>query len=144
MATYSSPVVMGRSAPLHAILIPFGAALLVAALVTDVLYVKTVSTQWETFSIWLITGGLIIAAISALALLVDIVSGATRRIAWRKFGLFALAVVLSTVNAFVHSRDGYTAVVPSGIILSAIVTVLLVAGAWGGWSLNARMHEERR
>ena len=129
---------------MHAILVPLGAALLVAALVTDVLYAKTVSTQWETFSIWLITAGLMVAAVAAVALVVDLVSRRTRRIAWGRFALLAAVVVLSTVNAFVHSRDGYTAVVPTGIWLSAIVAVLLVLGGWGGWSLNVRNLEERR
>ena len=36
------------------------------------------------------------------------------------------ASVLSLVNAFVHSRDGYTAVVPTGLILSATVLLILL------------------
>jgi uncharacterized membrane protein len=44
---------------------------------------------------------------------------------------YALAVLLSVINAFVHSRDGYTAVVPTGLMLSGLVVVvlLLTAGA---------------
>jgi uncharacterized membrane protein len=39
-------------------------------------------------------------------------------------------VFLAVINAFVHSRDGYTAVVPSGLMLSAsVVVVLLLAEA---------------
>jgi uncharacterized membrane protein len=45
--------------------------------------------------------------------------------------------LLSLLNAFVHSRDGYTAVVPQGLCLSAIVTVLLLVIGWRGWSLAA-------
>ncbi len=35
-----------------------------------------------------------------------------------------LAIVLAIINAFVHSRDAY-AVVPQGLVLSAIVVALL-------------------
>jgi uncharacterized membrane protein len=34
--------------------------------------------------------------------------------------------MLAFVNAFVHSRDGYTAVVPDGLILSILVVVILI------------------
>jgi uncharacterized membrane protein len=41
-----------------------------------------------------------------------------------------LALLVGLVNAFVHSRDGWTAVVPQGLILSVLdVLVLLVAAA---------------
>ena len=40
---------------------------------------------------------------------------------------------LALINAFVHSRDGYTAVVPTGLILSVlVVAILLCATAWTG------------
>jgi uncharacterized membrane protein len=39
---------------------------------------------------------------------------------------YAIALVLSIFNAFVHSRDGYTSVVPTGLTLSAIVAIILV------------------
>jgi uncharacterized membrane protein len=53
------------------------------------------------------------------------------------FALLTVAALLSVLNAFIHSRDGYTAVVPQGLALSAIVAVLLLAAGWRGWSLCA-------
>jgi uncharacterized membrane protein len=44
-----------------------------------------------------------------------------------------LALLLAIVNAFVHSRDGYTAVVPQGLALSIVVVVLMVLATWFGW-----------
>jgi uncharacterized membrane protein len=108
----------------HAPLVASGATLFIAALVTDVLYWRTALTQWENFSIWLITGGLLLAAVAGLALLLDL-------------ALLTVAALLSVLNAFIHSRDGYTAVVPQGLALSAIVAVLLLAAGWRGWSLCA-------
>jgi uncharacterized membrane protein len=34
--------------------------------------------------------------------------------------------LLALINAFVHSRDGYTAVVPTGLMLSTFVVIVLV------------------
>jgi uncharacterized membrane protein len=38
----------------------------------------------------------------------------------------------------VHSRDGYTAVIPTGIILSTVVVLILIFNAWTGWSMIYR------
>jgi uncharacterized membrane protein len=51
---------------------------------------------------------------------------------------YALAVLLSLTNAFVHSRDGYTAVVPTGLALSALVVVVLLLTARVGTALANR------
>jgi uncharacterized membrane protein len=120
---------------LHPRLIGPGAALLIAALATDLLYWWTLLPEWESFSIWLLTGGLILAALASLALLLDVLFRQARRINWWRFLAIAAAVLLAILNAFVHSRDGYTAVVPQGLLLSAIVTILLLAIGWRGWDL---------
>ena len=49
--------------------------------------------------------------------------------AWPRAIGYLLAVVLALVNAFVHSRDGYTAVVPTGLMLSGLVVVVLLLTA---------------
>ncbi len=105
-------------------------AFFVAALVTDLAYWRSASVTWETFSVWLIAAGLLVAAVVAVAGLTDL--AARRRThpltpPWPHVLGDALAAVLSLVNAFVHSRDGYTAVVPTGLTLSAMVVVILVA-----------------
>jgi uncharacterized membrane protein len=38
----------------------------------------------------------------------------------------------------VHSRDGYTAVVPTGLILSGVVVLILMVTAWMGWEMVYR------
>ncbi len=121
---------------LHPRFIAPGAALIFAALVTDLLYWRTLSTQWETFSIWLLTGGLILAGLAGLALLLDVALKRLTTIDWWRFAGLTAAALLSLLNAFVHSRDVYTAVVPQGLALSIVVTVLLVVVGWRGWSLR--------
>jgi glucose/arabinose dehydrogenase/uncharacterized membrane protein len=104
-------------------------AFFVAAFVTDLAYWRSASVTWETFSAWLIAAGLLVTAVVAVAGLIDL---ATRRRThpltppWPHVLGDALAAVLSLINAFVHSRDGYTAVVPAGLTLSAMVVVILV------------------
>jgi uncharacterized membrane protein len=73
--------------------------------------------------------------------LVDFV--ANRRIrefrpAWYHLFGNALVIALSAINVFVHSRDGYTAVVPMGLILSGMVTVIFMVTAWMGWEMVYR------
>ena len=127
-------------APLHRGVVSFGACLLIETFVSDLAYWKTTLFQWNNFSMWLLLGGLILAGFAALALVVDLALGRVRRLSWPRFTGVALAALLSLLNAFVHSRDAYTAVVPEGITLSAIVTVILIlVGATGGWDLSARV-----
>ena len=119
-----------RGRPLHQMLVSFSAAYFVGALVTDLVYWQTPDVLWERFSIWLITAGLIVAGLAVIAYVIDLAGG--RQIAapaWRAIG-YALAVVLALVNAFVHSRDGYTAVVPTGLMLSGLVVVVLLLTAF--------------
>ena len=121
----------------HPALIAIGAILLIAAFATDVVYWWTLQIQWENFSIWLIPAGLVFAAFAGLALLAEYSLQRVQAIVWWRFAILAAAALLSLLNAFVHSRDAYTAVVPEGVLLSAVVTALLLVDGWFGWSLRA-------
>jgi uncharacterized membrane protein len=48
------------------------------------------------------------------------------------------ALVLSIFNALIHTRDAYTSVVPSGLILSALVVAILLVTGWNGWTMVYR------
>jgi uncharacterized membrane protein len=122
---------------LHPRVVAVGAALLLAGFVTDVCYWRTLLVQWENFSMWLLAGGLVAALIAGLLLLLDAAQGRLRSIARGRFLLLTAAALVSLVNAFVHSRDAYTAVVPQGLALSAVAAVLLVVVGAHGWDLAA-------
>jgi uncharacterized membrane protein len=125
-----------RRALIHPGLIASGATLLIAGFASDVLYWQTLLFQWNNVSQWLVAGGMVLALLAALAFIFDLVVLKARRVSRLRFSLLAVAALLGLLNAFVHSRDAYTAVVPEGIILSAVVTfLLLVVGLTGGWSL---------
>ncbi len=108
--------------------IPFGC--FVAALIFDILYVRTGVMLWDKGAAWLITFGLLFAVIPRLLNLAQVWI-TSRRIATRwdrfDFWLNLFAIVAAIVNAFVHSRDAY-AVVPAGVWLSACTVVLLSLG----------------
>jgi uncharacterized membrane protein len=137
--TNSAPSPRRRRRPLHRWLVAFSAAYFTGALVTDLVYWQTPDVMWERFSIWLILAGLVTAALATIAYVIDL-AGRRRieRPAWPRAVGYAIAVLLSVANAFIHSRDGYTAVVPSGLTLSALVVVVLILTAWAGMALTDR------
>ena len=126
------------AAPLHRGFISAGAVLLIAAFGTDYIYYAAALWQWANFSAWLITVGLIVMLLAALLLLIDFATGRAGRLNTASFILVSAAALLSLVNAFVHSRDAWTSVVPQGILLSAVSTILLVIAGARGWSLAIR------
>ena len=125
--------------PIHKVLVSFSAAYFTGALVTDLAYWHVPDVLWERFSIWLITAGLIMAGLAAIAYVFDLANNTSiERPAWPRAVGYAIAVLLSLANAFVHSRDGYTAVVPLGLTLSALVVIILLLTAWVGMALANR------
>ena len=113
---------------LHSLLVPFPIVCFVGALFADIAYVQTIDFMWANFAVWLLAFGLIFGALAALTGIIDFI----RKLRVRKQAIgwiHALgndtAMLLALINAFVHSRDGYTAVVPTGITLS-ILTVLIL------------------
>jgi uncharacterized membrane protein len=121
--------------PLHRGVIGAGGILLIAAFVTDCIYYRTALWQWANFSAWLITAGLIVTLVAVILLLIDFATGRAGRLNPGNFILVGAAALLSLVNAFVHSRDAWTSVVPQGIWLSAASALLLLIAGWRGWSL---------
>lgn len=116
---------------LHALFGAFPVAYFSLAFITDIAYSRSYNLQWQYFSIWLITAGLIMGGLAILFGGIDWL--VRRRSGGSHAGwhiLFALlAWVLALINAFVHSRDGWTAVVPEGLILSGIVALLMLGAA---------------
>ncbi|MGP1119698.1 DUF2231 domain-containing protein [Serratia sp. CY47444] len=105
--------------------IPYG--FFTAALIFDIIYACTANIQWVNGAGWLIAIGLVFAIIPRLINLVQVWFGSGRLLGSSvklHFWLNLIAIVFAIINAFVHSRDAY-AVVPEGLVLSAIVVALL-------------------
>ena len=88
----------------------------------------------------------IAAAMAALVLLaaaIDLAFG-KQKPAWFRALTYAAAMLISLLSVFVHSRDAYTAVVPTGLTLSAIaVGILFIYMVTGDWTLTTRRHGVR-
>lgn len=127
--------------PLHGIFSAYPLALFTTALLTDIIYVYSTSMMWADFSVWLIAGGVIMGVLAAIVGLIEALSnrrhGRSRR-PWPHTAGTIVMLLLAILNGFVHSRDAWTSVVPTGLILSAIVAVLAVVTSWLGYSLEAR------
>jgi uncharacterized membrane protein len=121
---------------LHEMLTPFPVAYFTSAFVTDLAYWQSANVMWERFSVWLIVAGLIAAIFVALAAIIDLVVR-KQRPAWPHASAYVFAILLSLINVLVHSRDGYTAVVPTGLTLSGLVFVILLAATSAGWAFTS-------
>ena len=128
--------------PLHALLLAGSVPLFLGALLSDIAYYNSFQIQWANFAAWLIAGGLLFAGLALLFALANLV-GAERK-AGRPVLYFLLLLVtwvVGLINAFEHAKDAW-AVMPTGLVLSAIVAVLAVITAWLGLS-NLRSGGER-
>jgi uncharacterized membrane protein len=127
--------------PLHAMLAPIVAVCFVATLITDIAYWQTAAMLWADMSAWLLVAGLIVSLFAAPLGMIDFF-GDPRirelRAAWIHGIGNALAVILSIFNCLIHTRDAYTSVVPTGLILSALVVAILLVSGWNGWALVYR------
>jgi uncharacterized membrane protein len=91
--------------------------------------------------VWLISGGLAFGVLAAIAGLFDLIRNRRARRprpGWIHSLCNGLVLLLSFVNAFVHSRDAWTSVMPLGLTLSAIVAVLVLITSWTGTALVYR------
>ncbi|PHX38687.1 hypothetical protein AO263_28845 [Pseudomonas sp. NZIPFR-PS5] len=118
--------------PLHAILLAGTVPLFLGALLSDITYFQTYQIQWNNFASWLIAGGLVFCGLAVLFALVNLIRA--DRKAGRPVVYLVLLVVtwaLGLVNAFEHAKDAF-ATMPSGLILSALTTLLIGVTAWLG------------
>jgi len=116
--------------PIYLLLFPISVVCFLAALVTDIVYAVSAFLMWLHFSEWLIAVGLLIGALAAIVLLIEFFASHVIRSnasGWAHLVLFYAALVVELFNAFHHTIDGYTAVVPTGMILSVVGAVLALA-----------------
>lgn len=147
MSAPITPKATLHGVPIHAMLVPFPIVCLVGALLTDIAYANTANIQWTNFSQWLLLFGTVFAAIAAVFGMIDFFFG-TRggdrpTIGWIHMIANLAVFVVALVNNFVHARDGWTSVVPTGLTLSVITVLLLIVSGHLGGRL-AYVHVARR
>jgi uncharacterized membrane protein len=127
--------------PIYTMLLPVPIVCFIGALLTDLVYTcSDGNLLWLDFSSWLIATGLLFGAIAGLVLLIDLIRGAAvrRDIGWAHFLLLLAAWIVEFINALVHARDGWTAVVPVGLTLSVIGVLLVLLSGWLWQSIRYR------
>ena len=122
-------------------LIPFPVAFLVATLVCDLLFWNTGNTAWSTASLYLLSAALIKAGLAAVAGLADFLGD--RRIrnlsaAWHHMLGNVVVVLLSLWNWYRRYETGDAAVLPTDLLISLVVVLLLLYTGWRGWEMLYR------
>jgi uncharacterized membrane protein len=139
-ATPRATVILG-GIPLYAMLVPIPFVCFMGTLITDIVYWQTAAMLWADMSDWLLLVGLIVSPFAAVAGLIDFFGDfriRELRAAWIHGIGNVAAVILSIFNCLIHTRDAYTSVVPSGLILSGLVVVILLVTGWNGCALVYR------
>jgi uncharacterized membrane protein len=130
--------------PLHPMIVPFPIAFFISALVTDIIYLSTGRAGFADASVWLIGAGIAAAALAAVLGLTDFLGDRMIRglnVAGMHLVGNVAAVLLEIVNVWLRAaRGAEVAIAPTGVILSAVVTAILVGTGWLGGEMVYRRH----
>lgn len=129
--------------PIHPMLIPFPIALFVATLVADLVFWRSGLTGWGEATVYLLAGGLVMAALAAVAGITDFLG--SHRIRHLNAAMphligNAIAVLIELANLILRLRGGAGAILPWGLVLSAVVVAILLFTGWKGWEMVYRDH----
>lgn len=134
--TESKVAVFGH--PIHAMSVAFPIALTFAVFGADVFYWWTGDPFWARAGVWAVGTGFLFglfAGISGTAELLLVPGIRVRAAAWTHFVLAVLLLSLLGAN-WGYRLYGYeTAVLPYGILLSAVCVVVVSATGWHGGKL---------
>jgi uncharacterized membrane protein len=121
---------VGVVSRIYRLFLPVPVVCFVGALATDIAYSASAFLMWLHFSEWLIAVGLVFGAIAAIVLIVELFASAAMRgatLGWVHAGLLVVALLIELCNSFVHTIDGWTAVVPTGMTLSVLAAIASLA-----------------
>ena len=124
--------------PIHPMLIPFPIAFFVGTLISDIVYWQTGDPFWATASQYLLGAAIVTALLAALAGFTDFFGD--RRIRMLSHAVQHMlgnlaAVVIAVINFVMRLGDPAAAIVPTGLILSLIVGLILLFTGWRGGDL---------
>ena len=136
MNSQSTVAVGGQ--PIHSMLVQFPVVCFTLTLLTDIAYWRTENLMWHNFSAWLLFAGLVFGVLAALAGLIDFLFRRrvrAHRPAWPHAVGSVIVLALAFLNSLVHAGDGWTAIIPWGITLSAVTVVVMIISDWFGRAL---------
>lgn len=121
--------------PILLALLSIPVACFAGALVTDITYASTANMMWADFSAWLLAAAMV-GSVSALIVwgigLAIGRRGRNAQPAWPAVAGAVVVLVLGFLDNLVHSRDGWTSVVPAGLSLSVLTVLAMLVTVWLG------------
>ncbi|TWG93360.1 putative membrane protein [Mesorhizobium sp. J18] len=136
--------------PTYPILVPFPVVCFTLTLLTDIAYWQTSNLMWLHFSEWLLFAGIVVGVVAFLVGLTEFLVRPGIRAQWpgwpNAIGNL-IVLVLALINNLVHTGDGWTGVIPYGLILSAATVLLMLVTGWLGgstvyrYAVGARDHD---
>lgn len=127
--------------PIHPMLVPIPIVCFIGALVTDIAYACTAEMMYADFSAWLLLVGIVFGVLAAIAGLIDFLGNRLIRQqtpAWPHLIGNVAVLIIAFFNNLVHTRDAWTSVMPTGLILSIITVLILPITGWLGWEMVYR------
>ena len=129
--------------PIHPMLIPFPIALLVGALVTDLVYWFSQDSFWILASFWLLVGGMATGVLAGIVGVVDFltIDRVRQHIdGWVHAGGNVIVIILAVVNLLLRLGNPLlgSELLLAGTLLSALTSALLVVTSWYGGELVYR------
>jgi uncharacterized membrane protein len=122
---------------IHRLLASFPIACFTLALGTDIAYWRTSNLMWLEFSAWLLLAGIVLGVAAAVFGAVYFLARfGTRavRFGWPAAIGALIVLILAFFNNLVHTADGWTAVMPWGLTLSALTVLVMLVTVWLGTS----------
>ena len=121
--------------PIHPMLIPFPIAGFVGTFVTDLVFAFSGDPFWARMSFYLLSAGLLMAALAAVAGFTDFFGDRLLRqhkAAWHHMIGNVFVVLLEVTNWLVRGEPCNTDILPVGLMISTAVAVILLYTGLGG------------
>lgn len=124
----------GTIHPFHAVVLAGTIPLFLGAFLADYAFWSSDQAEWSTFASRLIAGGLVFGTVALLCAIGDLYRAGRHGALPAVHVLVLLATwALGFVNVLIHAGDA-SSIMPTALVLSAIVTVLACAATWMGFS----------
>lgn len=127
--------------PIHPVIVTLPIAFLVAVPVCDLVYFWTKDSFWARGAFWLVAAGVVTGLLAAATGLMDFlgIERVRKRTAgWAHMIINIVVLTLSVVNLVLRWGNVAGAVIPTGLVISIIVALLLGLSGWYGGELVYR------
>ncbi len=127
--------------PIHPVIVTLPIAFLVGVPVCDLVYWWTKDLFWARGAFWLLAAGVALAVVAAITGLMDfarIERVRKRSAGWAHMLINVGVLVLSVFNLILRWGNFAGGIIPTGLILSIIVALLLGLSGWYGGELVYR------